>query len=438
MRFLFKFFTSYHFAIVSVVGLIFLILLPSIATMKFLSSPLGEEPISNPLTTPQNKTLKPSPLPSPIDGKIKSGESFFNLMKKHQIADSDILEMASSGNKVYKLRKIKIENPYQIIFDGEKKIKTFKYQIDDHQILWIKQKDNKWISEIEAIRYQIREKLAQGVIQDSLYVSLTKTCALTSLAIGLEEIFSWDIDFGLDLREGDSFNILYEERWQGDRYFGPGKILAARLVNKGKAFEGIYFEDHHGVGAYYNLEGDSLQKKFLKSPLNYKYISSHYSRNRLHPILKIRKPHLGVDYAAPYGTPVRATADGRVLFKGKKGGMGKMIKIRHNQSFGTAYGHLSRYAKGIKVNKRIKQGEIIGFVGSTGLSTGPHLHYSFFRYGKLVNPLRVKNPRTRSVFPSDFLKFKQLARDRLKQIYPKPNNKITTFLSKLQKVKVDV
>ena len=405
--------------------------------MKFLSSPPREEPISNPLKTTQNEAIKTLPLPSPIEGKIKSGESFFDLMKKYQMDDSDILEMASSGNKVYKLRKIRIGNPYQIIFDGEKNIQTFKYQIDDHQNLWIKRNTHQWTSEIESIRYQIREKLAEGVIQDSLYVSLTRTCALTSLAIGLEEIFSWDIDFGLDLRKGDSFSILYEERWQGDRYFGPGKILAARLVNKGKAFEGVYFEDHHGVGAYYNSEGDSLQKQFLKSPLIYKYISSHFSRNRLHPILKIRKPHLGVDYAAPYGTPVRATADGRVVFKGRKGGMGKMIKIRHNQSFGTAYGHLSRYKKGIRVNKRVKQGEIIGFVGSTGLSTGPHLHYSFFQNGKLVNPLRVKNPRSRSVFPSDFPKFKPLAQDRLKQIYPKPKHEITTFINTLQRLKVN-
>jgi len=437
MKFLFKSFKTYRFLFISLVGLFFLIVLPSIAIIEFLSSHPREDPISSPLKTTQNEPIQSSVLPRYLEGKIKSGESFFDLMKKHQMDDSVILEMASSGNKVYKLRKIRTGKSFQIIFDEDNKVKVFKYQIDDHQNLWIKRNAYQWNSEIESIQYQIRENLAQGVIQDSLYVSLTRTCALTSLAIGLEEIFSWDIDFGLDLRKGDSFSTLYEERWQGDRYFGPGKILAARLVNKGKVFEGVYFEDHHGVGAYYNAGGDSLQKRFLKSPLIYKYISSHFSRNRLHPILKIRKPHLGVDYAAPYGTPVRATADGRVIFKGKKGGMGKMIKIRHNQSFGTAYGHLSRYARGMRANKRVKQGEIIGFVGSTGLSTGPHLHYSFFQNGKLVNPLRVKNPRSRSVFPSDFPKFEPMARELLKQVSPKLNHEITTFINKLQRVNVD-
>ena len=404
--------------------------------MKFLPWSPKENSIPYPSKTTQNETILAHPLPRPIEGKIKSGESFFDLMKKHQMDDASILEMASSGNKVYTIRKIRTGNPYQIIFDGVGNIKTFKYQIDDHQNLWIKRQNLQWFSEIEPIRYQIREKLVQGVIQDSLYVSLNLACALTSLAIDLEEIFSWDIDFGLDLRKGDSFSILYEEHWQGERYFGPGKILAAQLVNKGKVFEGIYFEDHHGLGAYYNSKGGSLQKQFLKSPLNYKYVSSYFSRNRLHPILKIKKPHLGVDYAAPYGTPVRATADGRVIFKGRKGGMGKMIKIRHNQSFGTAYGHLSRYARGIRLKKFVKQGDIIGYVGSTGLSTGPHLHYSFFRNGKLVNPMQVKNPRSKSVLPSDFHKFEPLAKKRLKQISPKLNHEIITLFNTLQKVNV--
>jgi murein DD-endopeptidase MepM/ murein hydrolase activator NlpD len=358
-------------------------------------------------------------------GQIKSGESFYDLMIKNGVSDKEVLAIAASSRKVFNLRKIKAGRPYKIILGTDGKPITFEYQIDNHKELIISQQPNGWSSQINTVEYQIREKVVQGVIQDSLYLSLLEICASSVLAINLADIFAWDIDFGLDLRKGDSFGILYEERWRDGHYIGPGKILATRFINQGKPFDAVYYKDRNGNTDFYDINGHSLQKQFLKSPLQFKYISSYFSRNRLHPILKIRRPHLGVDYAAPRGTPVRAAAEGRIVFKGRKGGMGKMIKIRHSSIYTTAYGHLSRYAKGLKTRKFVKQGEIIGYVGSTGLSTGPHLHYSFYRNGKLIDPTKIKNPRAKSVNSKDLSEFKLIAGRYLERVEPPSYEKLT-------------
>ena len=346
-------------------------------------------------------------------------------MIKNGVSDKEVLAIATSSRKVFNLRKIRAGRSYKITLGADGKPKAFEYQIDDHKELIISRHSRGWSSKIETVEYQIREKVVQGVIQDSLYLSLLEICASSVLAINLSDIFAWDIDFGLDLRKGDSFGILYEERWRDGRYIDQGKILAVRFINQGETFNAVYYKDRNEYSDYYDINGHSLQKQFLKSPLQFKYISSYFSRNRLHPILKIRRPHLGVDYAAPRGTPVRAAAEGRIIFKGRKGGMGKMIKIRHNQIYTTAYGHLSRYAKGLKTRKSVKQGDVIGYVGSTGLSTGPHLHYSFYRNGKLIDPIKIKNPRAKSVYSKDLSEFRLIARRFLERVEPSNYEKLT-------------
>ena len=359
-------------------------------------------------------------------GEIESGESFYDLMKKHGVEDIDVLMMTEATKKTFNLHKISTGHFYKLFFDDQGEPVKFEYDINRRQFIVLTKDLNEWSVEVKAIDYRIREQVVQGVIKNSLYLSLVEECASTTLAVNLADIFAWDIDFSLDLREGDSFGILYEERWRDDHYVGLGRILSARFINQGKTYDAVYYKTSDGHSDYFDASGYSLQKQFLKSPLQFKYISSYFSKNRLHPILKIRRPHLGIDYAAPRGTPVRAAADGRVVFKGRDGGMGKMIKIRHNRIYTTAYGHLARYAKRIKSGKTVKQGEIIGYVGSTGLSTGPHLHYSFYRYGKLVNPMRIKNPKARSVPPSDLPDFKAWSQKLLHQIEP-PSYEILTM-----------
>ncbi|MBW2622888.1 MAG: M23 family metallopeptidase, partial [Deltaproteobacteria bacterium] len=209
------------------------------------------------------------------------------------------------------------------------------------------------------------------------------------VVLNFSDIFAYDIDFFTDIQTGDRFSIFYELKYLQGNLVGSGRILAAEFINNGKKLEAYYFEKSPGKGGYYDAEGRSLRKMFLKSPLRFRRISSYFSRSRYHPILKICRPHLGIDYAAPPGTPVETVADGKVTFKGWNGGYGRFVKIKHNRAYTTTYGHLSRYAKGLKKGKRVKQGDLIGYVGSSGLSTGPHLDYRMVKNGKFINPLAL-------------------------------------------------
>ena len=359
-------------------------------------------------------------------GEIEPGEAFYDIMTAHGVGDAEVLMMAQVSRKVFDLRKIRGGKSYELLYDNKNVLVEFTYEMSDKRLLRIEKKEAEWTAAIEDIHYEITERIVHGVITNSLYLSLKEACENPDLSVELADIYAWDIDFSLDLRKGDRFGILYEQRWKNGEYAGPGKIIASHFINQGNTYDAVYYTDRSGYGAYYDGDGKSLQKQFLKSPLRFKYISSSFSNNRLHPILKIRRPHLGVDYAAPYRTPVRAAADGRVIFIGRKGGMGKLIKIRHNSSYTTAYGHLSRYAKGLKVRKTVKQGQIIGYVGSTGLSTGPHLHYSFYKKGKLVNPMRIRNPRATKVPGEELPRFKQLAAEVLRPLEPHPFERVIT------------
>lgn len=387
---------------------------------------------SGPIVTEAADEEDPAPDDNPVaqSGEIEAGESFYDLMKKIGMADAEILSMTEAARPVFNLKRIKAGRPYEVTFRSNNESVEFGYEIDGRRRLILSGSPGDWTARIEPIEYEIRERIVRGVVEDSLYLSLVDACQSTALAVNLADIFAWDIDFALDLRKGDAYGILYQERWRNERYIGPGRILAAQIVNQGETYSAVYYDGESGGEDYYDPDGRSLQKQFLKSPLRFKYISSYFSKNRLHPILKIHRPHLGVDYAAPYGTPVRAAADGRVIYKGRKGGMGNMIKIRHNRIYTTAYGHLSRYAAKLKVRKSVQQGEIIGYVGSTGLSTGPHLHYSFYKYGRLVNPMRERNPRAKSIPSSELPEFKALAHEHLDRVRPPEYEKVTAAVDR--------
>lgn len=227
------------------------------------------------------------------------------------------------------------------------------------------------------------------------------------LAIELSEIYAWSIDF-FGLQKGDSFKVIYEEEYIDTISNGIKHILAASFSHAGSEIYAIpLIQD--GEESYYDLEGNSLRKAFLKAPLRFSRISSRYSNSRLHPILRIRRPHHGVDYAAPAGTPVHAIGDGRVIMREYQGGAGRIVKIRHNSVYTTAYMHLRAYGKGITVGKYVKQGDIIGYVGSTGLSTGPHLDFRFYKNGHAVDPLKVKAPPVLPVSEDNIEKFDKVS-----------------------------
>ncbi|MFH0810246.1 MAG: M23 family metallopeptidase [Pseudomonadota bacterium] len=232
----------------------------------------------------------------------------------------------------------------------------------------------------------VRLALAEGTIRTSLYADAVSEGLDGGMVKHLADVFAWDIDFLSDLQPGDSFRVVYEQQLNDIGLVRNGRILAAEVVNVGTVHSAYYFDDGEGHADYYNADGHSLRKEFLKSPMRFKHITSGFSLCRMHPILKILRPHLGVDYAAPSGTPVEAVADGRVVYRGGKSGFGNYLEIKHRHGITSTYGHLRGFAAGVRQGGLVRQGEVIGYVGATGLATGPHLDFRLAENGRWVDP----------------------------------------------------
>jgi len=247
----------------------------------------------------------------------------------------------------------------------------------------------------------------KGEVNSTLYESLLELGETPVLVYRYADIFAWEIDFVTETQNGDSFYIYFSKTLCDSSFVDYLDIIAVRYNGDIGDYYGVYYCDPDGNEDYYNLEGQSLRKSLLKSPLRYSYISSYFSKRRYHPILKVWRPHHGLDYSAPIGTPVSSIGDGVVTYKGWKGGYGNLVEIRHKNGFKTRYGHLKTFAKGINKGGKVKMGQLIGYVGSTGLSTGPHLHFELHKNGVAINPLRVKIPRAPSVKKKYMAEFKQ-------------------------------
>lgn len=257
---------------------------------------------------------------------------------------------------------------------------------------------------------------AEGVIGDNLFQAVADIGESPQLALRLAEMFGSEINFIRDLQEGDSFAVLLEKRYRDGEYKGYGRVLAARFTNKGKTYEAFLFRDGRNRPQHYNSKGENLHKTLLQAPLAFTRLTSRFTHSRRHPILGTRRPHLGVDYAAPTGTPVKAVGEGTVIRRGWAGGYGNQIIIRHTAGLESMYAHLSGYARGLKQGQRVRQGQVIGFVGSTGLSTGPHLDFRLRQNGKFINPVKAVNPRGKPVSSRsmrDFARTVALERDYL-------------------------
>lgn len=232
----------------------------------------------------------------------------------------------------------------------------------------------------------------EGVVESSLFGAVEGAGGRPALAVGMAEIFRWDVDFLRDLRQGDTFVVIVDEQRIEGEFYRYGTIFAAQFTNKGRSLNAVVFPDENGRLGYYDLEGIPLRKMFLRSPLKFSRVTSRFSMSRFHPVLKKRMPHYGVDYGAPTGTPVHATADGVVTLAANNGGAGNMVRVRHPNGYETNYLHLSRYGSGIRKGVRVTQGQVIGYVGSTGYSTGPHLDYRVKHNGSWINPLSISSP----------------------------------------------
>ena len=322
---------------------------------------------------------------------IKKGETISDILSLYSLSPDEIHKMREDVIPVYDIANIKAGNKLRIYVDKEGKVNSVEYDIDKENYLYIKNKNGSFDGEIRKFPFETRAKLIWVIIEDNLVSALAKEDEKDILAISLADLFGWDIDFYADIRKGDFLKIIFEKKYLRKKFVGYGNILAAEFKNQGKTFHAFrYTYPDTKEWDYFDLKGNSLRKQFLKSPIKSARITSAFSFHRLHPIRKIYRPHYGIDYAAPIGTPVHATADGTITFTGSNGAAGRMIKIRHKNAYETLYLHLKGYTKGIRKGSRVEEGQVIAYVGSSGESTGPHLDYRIKHHGKYINPLRFQ------------------------------------------------
>jgi len=339
-------------------------------------------------------------------GSVAINQNLSGLLSSY--VDAAVIDLiAKRSNEVFDVRKIKSGNRYGRIFTKDSTHKTcyFIYEINPIDFVVFDLRDSLRIyKDKKKVTRQI--KTAAGTIQSSLWNTFIDNKLDVNLGLALSDVYAWTVDF-YGLQKGDNFKVIYEELFVDNHMVGIDKILAARFQTNSHDYYAYYFEQQN-KGAYFDEKGESLQRSFLKAPLKFSRISSRFSRSRMHPILRIARPHFGVDYSAPKGTPVVALGDGSVKEAGYHGGYGRFISIRHNSVYTTTYAHLSGYAKGLKPGKHVQQGEVIGYVGSSGLSTGPHLDFRVYRNGTPTDPLKMESPPSKPVDPRDVEKYKQL------------------------------
>jgi murein DD-endopeptidase MepM/ murein hydrolase activator NlpD len=355
-----------------------------------------------------------------ITGNIKKGETLFDIFKKYKLDIIELFKLKEASADIHKLKDLYPGHPYKIVIDDSSQINEFVYWIDDDNILNITRTESGFCAEKKSVEYEKKIEHIGGTINGNLILSMGEGRENLMLALQLSDIFAWDIDFTTDLRNGDVYKIVVEGFYLNGEFKKYGNILSAEFINNGETFYAYRFENNDEID-YYDDNGKSLRRSFLKAPLSFRRISSGFSKRRLHPILKIYRPHLGIDYAASVGTPVSTVGDGTVLFAGYKGQNGNMVIIKHFNGYRTYYGHLSKFKKGIKKGVKVKQGQIIGYVGATGLATGPHLDYRIKINNKFVNPLTLNLPRGKSIpknLMAEFRNFKNEMDTRLASITP--------------------
>ncbi len=393
-------------AFITLIGAVYLMLsiLPDSAA-KVDDSNLKQQRLHYPVllpksASPQFELVQPpaaavaeEPADDWIHHKIKAGDTLASIFSGAGLGATTTHQVVKLNDETSQLSRIKPGQTISIRVDDEEQLVGLKYQPDLTRTLQVKrQPDGELTSELLHHPLEPVPVFKSGTIDTSLFEAAADSDISENIIMELAGIFGWDIDFALDIRKGDSFGIVYNELYQDGNKIRDGRILAAQFTNQGKVFRAVHYTDPKGKSGYYTPNGKSMRKAFLRSPVKFSRISSGFSRKRWHPVLSKWRSHKGVDYAAPRGTPIRASGDGKISYKGTKGGYGKTVLIQHGGKYTTVYAHMSRYARGIKSGKRINQGQVIGYVGSTGLASGPHLHYEFRVNGVHRNPLRVKLP----------------------------------------------
>jgi len=390
----------------------FLILMLAVAVGALIAHGRGAVSVSEARTESPGSQTSPPPPPTPrrevIKGEFSPGDTITGLLGQY-FSPGEIQQLAVESRKVFPLSGICAGQPYQLcLTDGD--FEKLAFDIDHKDQLIIKMEDDGFDVSRIPIPYTVKKGLVRGEISSSLFASVESTGESPELAMSLADIFAWDIDFIRDIRSGDSYKVLLEKRFREGKPAGYGRILAAEFTNQGDTYQAFLYRDGDNRSAYYDADGNSLRKAFLRAPLAFTRISSGYSLHRFHPITKTWKSHPAIDYAAPVGTPIKTVGDGTIYQIGYNRFNGNYIKIRHTNGYVSIYLHMCRFARGMKKWKRVAQGQVIGYVGATGLATGPHLCFRMRKNGAPVNPARLSNAAAAPIAKKHRAEFEQSIR----------------------------
>ena len=360
----------------------------------------------------QLPTLTPSADPTQTfarEERIQRGDTVASLLARLQIVDPEATEVLRNNKQAQALYQLIPGKTVRATADASGKLVGLRY-LNSGNLVSVNRIDDAFVVKQEIVELERRVMMKSAEIRNSLFGATDAAGLSDTVATQIAEIFSTDIDFHRDLRKGDRFSVVYEVFYDRGEPVKSGRVLAAEFINQGKTYKAMYFNYADNEGGYYTADGKNLRKQFLRSPLEFSRITSGFTNARFHPVLQTWRAHKGIDYGAATGTRVKATADGVVDIAGRQGGYGNVVVLRHQSKYTTWYGHLSAISKGLRKGKRVAQGEVIGFVGATGLASGPHLHYEFRINDVHQNPLRVAMPAAPPISPELRPRFEQTAK----------------------------
>lgn len=364
--------------------------------------------------TPPVSATEPAPIEKPdlsrnVSVVVENGSSLSSIFEQLDLGHSLLMSILEQDQNSKRFTQLKAGQELLFSFGPEGELESISSQLTPLESIEISRNSDDG-------RYSFSQQTQQttqittttsGSIDSSLLAATTAAGMPYKLALDMASVFAYDIDFARDLRTGDSFEVVYEQQMLDDQVVGTGNILAARFTNKGKVLTAVRYTDSKGHTSYYNSDGTSTRRAFIRTPVDFTRISSRFNPNRRHPILNKIRAHRGVDYAGPIGTPIKATGNGKIIHLGNKSGYGKTIVIQHGNTYRTLYAHMNGYAKNLRNGSTVTQGQVIGYIGMTGLATGPHLHYEFHVNGKHVDPLSHKLPTADPIPKAEMARFKQ-------------------------------
>jgi murein DD-endopeptidase MepM/ murein hydrolase activator NlpD len=341
-----------------------------------------------------------------LEHTVKAGENLSTIFSDLNLSREDLHKIVHCNATGKQFAAVEPGQDVVATINADGELEQLTYAKNPFETLVATRNDTGFDVKLLSKKVDHQISSAKATIHSSLFEDGLKVGLSEKIILKLADIFAWDIDFALNLRDGDQFTIVYEKLYVDGREFDTGDILSVEFVNQGKTHTAVRFTDNQGHTGYYAPNGDGLRKAFLQTPMDFAKISSHFNLHRRHPILNTIRAHKGVDYSASIGTPVKTTGDGKIVFRSNKNGYGNVVEVQHGQKYSTLYAHLSGFKSGQKVGSQVKQGDVIGYVGKTGLATGPHLHYEFRINGEHVNPLSAKLPRSMPLDSALMAKFK--------------------------------